>query len=178
MSTTFAYKVRDKVGAVHKGSIEGQSEQLVVAKLRELGYVPVSVVAQGKSKLTADVNARGAKGKINLHAIVVFSRQLATMVAAGLTLIRALTILADQTESKALAEVITEMRGDIERGLSFSQAVSKHPKVFPTVYIAMVRSGEVGGMLDMVLLQLATMLEKQLELRRREIGRASCRERV
>ena len=167
MSTTFAYKVRDKVGAVHKGSIEGQSEQLVVAKLRELGYVPVSVVAQGKSKLTADVNARGAKGKINLHAIVIFSRQLATMVAAGLTLIRALTILADQTESKALAEVITEMRGDIERGLSFSQAVSKHPKVFPTVYIAMVRSGEVGGMLDMVLLQLATMLEKQLELRRR-----------
>ena len=167
MSTTFAYKVRDKVGAVHKGSIEGQSEQLVVAKLRELGYVPVSVVAQGKSKLSADVNARGAKGKINLHAIVVFSRQLATMVAAGLTLIRALTILADQTESKALAEVITDMRSDIERGLSFSQAVSKHPKVFPTVYIAMVRSGEVGGMLDMVLLQLATMLEKQLELRRR-----------
>ena len=167
MSTTFAYKVRDKVGTVHKGSIEGQSEQLVVAKLRELGYVPVSVVAQGKSKLSADVNARGAKGKINLRAIVIFSRQLATMVAAGLTLIRALTILADQTESKALAEVITDMRSDIERGLSFSQAVSKHPKVFPTVYIAMVRSGEVGGMLDMVLLQLATMLEKQLELRRR-----------
>ena len=167
MSTTFAYKVRDKVGTVHKGSIEGQSEQLVVAKLRELGYVPVSVVARGKSKLSADVNARGGKGKINLRAIVIFSRQLATMVAAGLTLIRALTILADQTESKALAEVITEMRGDIERGLSFSQAVSKHPKVFPTVYIAMVRSGEVGGMLDMVLLQLASMLEKQLELRRR-----------
>ncbi len=166
MSTTFAYKVRDKVGTVHKGSIEGQSEQLVVAKLRELGYVPVSVVARGKSKLNADVKG-GAKGKINLHAIVIFSRQLATMVAAGLTLIRALTILADQIESKALAEVITEMRGDIERGLSFSQAVSKHPKVFPTVYIAMVRSGEVGGMLDMVLLQLATMLEKQLELRRR-----------
>jgi type IV pilus assembly protein PilC len=166
MSTTYAYKVRDKVGTVHKGSIEGQSEQLVVAKLRELGYVPVSVVARGKSKLSADVKG-GGKGKVNLHAIVVFSRQLATMVAAGLTLIRSLTILADQTESKALASVITEMRGDIERGLSFSQAISKHPKVFPTVYIAMVRSGEVGGMLDMVLLQLATMLEKQLELRRR-----------
>ncbi len=166
MSTTYAYKVRDKVGTVHKGSIEGQSEQLVVAKLRELGYVPVSVVARGKSKLSADVNS-GGHGKVSLHAIVIFSRQLATMVAAGLTLIRSLTILADQTESKALAAVITEMRGDIERGLSFSQAISKHPKVFPTVYIAMVRSGEVGGMLDMVLLQLASMLEKQLELRRR-----------
>ena len=167
MSTTYVYKVRDKVGTVHKGSIEGQSEQLVVAKLRELGYVPVSVVARGKSKLSADVSVRSDEGKINLHAVVVFSRQLATMVAAGLTLIRALTILADQTESKPLAAVITEMRGDIERGLSFSQAISKHPKVFPTVYIAMVRSGEVGGMLDMVLLQLATMLEKQLDLRRR-----------
>jgi type IV pilus assembly protein PilC len=166
MSTTYAYKVRDKVGTVHKGSIEGQSEQLVVAKLRELGYVPVSVVARGKSKLSADVKPSG-NGKIGLHAIVIFSRQLATMVAAGLTLIRALTILADQTESKALSAVITEMRGDIERGLSFSQAISKHPKVFPTVYLAMVRSGEVGGMLDMVLLQLASMLEKQLELRRR-----------
>ena len=165
MTTTYAYKVRDKVGAIHKGSIEGHSEQLVVAKLRELGYVPVSVTAHGKSKLSADIGGGG--GKIELRSVVIFSRQLATMVGAGLTLIRALGILADQTESKPLAAIISTMRGDIERGLSFSQAVSKHPKVFPNVYIAMVRSGEVGGMLDDVLLQLATMLEKQLELRRR-----------
>ncbi|MGZ4741227.1 MAG: type II secretion system F family protein, partial [Ilumatobacteraceae bacterium] len=139
--------------------------QLVVAKLRELGYVPVSVTAHGKSKLSADIGRGG--GKIELRSVVIFSRQLATMVGAGLTLIRALGILADQTESKPLAAIISTMRGDIERGLSFSQAISKHPKVFPTVYIAMVRSGEVGGMLDAVLLQLATMMEKQLELRRR-----------
>ena len=166
MSTiTYAYKVRDKAGAIHKGSIEGHSEQLVVAKLRELGYVPVSVTAHGKSKLSADIGHGGSK--IELRSVVIFSRQLATMVGAGLTLIRALGILADQTESKPLAAIISTMRGDIERGLSFSQAISKHPKVFPTVYIAMVRSGEVGGMLDAVLLQLASMLEKQLELRRR-----------
>ncbi len=167
MSTTYVYKVRDKVGAVHKGSIEGQSEQLVVAKLRELGYVPVSVTSRGKSKLGADVGARNGGGKIGLRPVVIFSRQLATMIGAGLTLIRALTILAGQTESKPLASVIRTMRSDIEHGLSFSQAISKHPKVFPSVYIAMVRSGEVGGMLDMVLTRLATMLEKQLELRRR-----------
>jgi type IV pilus assembly protein PilC len=166
VSTTYAYRVHDKAGAVHKGSIEGQSEQLVVAKLRELGYVPVSVTARGKSKLSADIGG-GSRSKIDLRSVVIFSRQLATMVGAGLTLIRALGILADQTESKPLAAVISTMRGDIERGLSFSQAISKHPKVFPTVYIAMVRSGEVGGMLDSVLLQLASMLEKQLELRRR-----------
>lgn len=167
MSTTYVYKVRDKIGTVHKGSIEGQSEQLVVAKLRELGYVPVSVTARGRSRLGADVNVRGKGGKIGLQAVVVFSRQLATMVSSGLTLIRALAILSEQTSSKPLAAVIDTIRNDIERGLSLSQAISKHPKVFPTVYIAMVRSGEAGGMLDMVLLQLATMLEKQLELRRR-----------
>lgn len=167
MSTTFVYKVRDKGGAIHKGSIEGQSEQLVVAKLRELGYIPVSVTSRGKSKLGADVAVRSAGGKVGLRPIVIFSRQLATMVGAGLTLIRALGILANQTESKPLAEVILTMRNDIEHGLSFSQAISKHPKVFPEVYIAMVRSGEVGGMIDLVLLRLATMLEKQLELRRR-----------
>ncbi len=168
MSMTYVYKVRDKVGTVHKGSIEGQSEQLVVAKLRELGYVPVSVMARGKSKLGSDLgNAASSEGKIKLREVVIFSRQLATMVAAGLTLIRALAILAEQTDSKPLATVITAMRNDVERGLSFSEAISKHPKVFPTVYIAMVRSGEVGGMLDSVLLQLASMLEKQLELRRR-----------
>jgi type IV pilus assembly protein PilC len=88
-------------------------------------------------------------------------------VSAGLTLIRALSILAEQTDSKPLAAVIESMRADIEKGMSFSQAVARHPKVFPSVYIAMIRSGEAGGMLDMVLLQLATMLERQLELRRR-----------
>jgi len=167
MSTTYVYKVRDKSGTIHKGSIEGHSEQLVVAKLRELGYVPVTVTARGKSRLNAEVSVRGKDGKIGLRSIVVFSRQLATMVGAGLTLIRALSILEEQTESKPLALVINTMRGDIERGLSFSQAISKHPKVFPPVYIAMVRSGEAGGMLDMVLLQLATMLERQLDLRRK-----------
>jgi type IV pilus assembly protein PilC len=166
MSSTYVYKVRDKAGSLHNGSIEGQSEQLVVAKLRQMGYAPVSVVARGKSKLSADLKV-GGEGKIDLRAVVVFSRQLATMVGAGLTLIRSLGILAEQTESKPLTAVIVTMRGDVERGLSFSQAISKHPKVFPAVYIAMVRSGEVGGMLDSVLLRLATTLEKQLELRRR-----------
>jgi type IV pilus assembly protein PilC len=98
---------------------------------------------------------------------VIFSRQLATMVNAGLTLIRALAILEGQTESEPLTAVIVVVRGDIERGLSFSQAISKHPKAFPEVYVAMVRSGETAGMLDEVLLRLSTTLEKQLELRRK-----------
>jgi type IV pilus assembly protein PilC len=97
--------------------------------------------------------------------VAVFSRQLATMLASGLSILRALMILAEQTESKAFAEVIGEVKLDIEHGLSLSQAVAKHPDVFPPIYLAMVRAGETGGVLDTVMLRLANTLEKQLELR-------------
>ena len=165
MSTTYAYKVRDKAGAVHKGNIEGQSEQLVVAKLRELGYVPVSVTSQGKSKLSADVAVRSGGDKIGLRDIVIFSRQLATMVGAGLTLIRALGILADQTESKPLAEVIRTMRSDIEKDCRSHQAISSIRRRFPGVH----RDDPLrrGRRDDRSCAAPATMLEAQLELRRR-----------
>jgi type IV pilus assembly protein PilC len=165
MSATYVYKVRDRAGAIHEGSLEAQNEQLVISKLREMGYVPLSVSRRSGSKLGADLKV--GRGKVELKDVAVFSRQLATMVNAGLTIIRALMILADQTESKTLSVIISQMRSDIERGLSLSQAVSKHPKAFPTVYVAMIRSGETGGALDEVLVRLATTLEKQLELRRR-----------
>ncbi|MGD9701838.1 MAG: type II secretion system F family protein [Acidimicrobiia bacterium] len=165
MTSTFVYKVRDRTGAVHEGSLEAQSEQLVIAKLREMGYVPVSVKQRGRSMLSADMSFGSTK--VELRDVAIFSRQLATMVNAGLTIIRALSILTEQTESKALASVALQVKGDIERGLSLSQAISKHPKVFPSVYLSMVRSGETGGMLDEVLLRLAVTLEKQLELKRK-----------
>jgi type IV pilus assembly protein PilC len=165
MTATYVYKVRDRAGAVHQGTLEAQSEQLVIAKLREMGYVPVSVKQRGRSMAAADKSIGG--NKVDLRAVAIFSRQLATMVNAGLTIIRALGILTEQTESKALAAVVTQVKGDIERGLSLSQAISKHPKVFPPVYLSMVRSGETGGMLDEVLLRLSVTLEKQLELKRK-----------
>ena len=165
MTASFVYKVRDRSGAIHEGSLEAQNEQLVIAKLREMGYVPVSVTQRRQSRLSADM-AIGSK-KVDLRDVAVLSRQLATMVNAGLSIIRALAILTEQTESKALAAVVQQVKADIEHGLSLSQAISKHPKVFPPVYLSMVRSGETGGMLDEVLLRLAVTLEKQLELRRR-----------
>jgi type IV pilus assembly protein PilC len=97
--------------------------------------------------------------------VVVFTRQLATMINAGLTILRALAILTEQTQSKALAGVAREMTQDIERGLSLSQAVARHPTVFPPVYLSMVRAGESGGALDTIMLRMADTLEKQLELR-------------
>jgi type IV pilus assembly protein PilC len=163
MSTTYAYKVRDRSGALLEGNLEADDERLVVDKLREMGYVPVSISARKASKLSLDINIGG--GKASLKDVAIFSRQLATMINSGLTILRALAILAEQAPSKAVASTVATMREDIEHGLSLSQAVAKHPKVFPSVYLSMIRAGESGGSLDEVLLRLATTLEKQLELR-------------
>ena len=162
MPATYVYKVRDKAGRLVEGSLEAQSEQLVVSRLREMGYVPLSVARKARSPWTIDISI-GQKS--NLKDLVVFSRQLATMIDSGLSILRALSILAEQTESKSLAKIIGDMKVDIEQGLSFSQAVGRQPKTFPPLYLAMVRAGEVGGVLDETMTRLAATLEKQLELR-------------
>jgi type IV pilus assembly protein PilC len=163
VATTYTYKVRDQAGRLVEGTLEAQNEQLVVTKLREMGYVPLRVSAKGRSKMSMEINI--GRSKVTLKDVAVFSRQLATMLESGLSILRGLSILAEQTENKGFVKVIGEMRLDIERGLSLSQAVARHPKVFPPVYLAMVRAGETGGMLDDVMLSLADTLEKQMELR-------------
>src|SRR5829696_1119788 len=162
MAATYVYKVRDKAGRLVEGSLEAQNEQLVVSRLRDMGYVPLSVSRKSRSPLTMEINLGK---KFEPKDLVVFSRQLATMIDSGLSILRALAILAEQTESKAMAKVVAAMKVDIEQGLSFSQAVSRHPKIFPPLYVAMVRAGETGGVLDEVMTRLASTLEKQLELR-------------
>ncbi len=97
----------------------------------------------------------------------MFARQFATMVNSGLPILKALAILEDQTECKPLANVVNEVRLDVERGSSLSQAMAKHPKVFRNLFIAMIRAGETGGVLDSVLLRLADNLEREVELRQR-----------
>jgi type IV pilus assembly protein PilC len=97
----------------------------------------------------------------------VFSRQFATMINSGLPLIRAIDILGEQSDNKLLAATLKQVRTDIERGASLSQAFGAHPKVFSRLYVAMVRSGEAGGVLDSVLMQLASTIEKQLALKRK-----------
>src|SRR5207237_8246918 len=92
-------------------------------------------------------------GHVKKKDLAVFSRQFATMVNSGLPILRALNILASQTQSKSLSKVITQVRMDVERGLSLSAAMAKHPKAFSNLYVAMVKSGETGGVLDTVLLR-------------------------
>ncbi|HYH47961.1 MAG TPA: type II secretion system F family protein [Acidimicrobiia bacterium] len=166
---TYAYKVRDRQGKLVTGTLEAESVAVVSARLRSMGYVPVSIEdsGAGKSLTSREIKIPGLSGRIKLKEVAVFSRQFATMINSGLTLLRALSILAEQTENKELARIVGEVRKDVERGSALSAALAKHPKAFSRLYVAMVRSGETGGSLDSVLLRLATTIEKQVELRRK-----------
>jgi type IV pilus assembly protein PilC len=167
MPTTFAYKVRDAGGRIVEGELEADDEALVLGKLRQMGYVPVSVSRRDGARFSAEVKLPGLSGRVKLKDVAVFSRQFATMINSGLSLVRALNILATQTENPELARVVGEVRVDVEKGSALSAALAKHPKVFNRLYLAMVRAGEVGGVLDAVLLRLAATIEKQVELRRK-----------
>ena len=165
-TTTFDYKVRDLNGKLVKGQLEADSVPLVAARLREMGYAPVEIKPVTIS-LKREITIPGVTDRVALKEVALMSRQLATMVAAGLTLVRALSVLADQIESKPLRDAMLQVRQDVEQGSSLSTSLEKLPKVFPPLYIAMVRAGEVGGQLDSVLLKLSTTLEKQVELRQK-----------
>ncbi len=164
MPDAYRYKVRDRAGNLLTGTLMADSEGLVIQRLREMGYVPLEVGRTGTG-LRMEINLR--PGYVKPRHLAVFSRQFATMVNSGLPILRALSILADQTESKELSKILTQVRVDVEQGLSLSAALAKHPKAFDDLYVAMIRSGETGGVLDAVLLRLADQLEKQVELRRK-----------
>src|SRR3954469_3305822 len=166
MPETYAYKVRDRGGKMLEGTLEAESTTLVANKLRQMGYTPINIEKAAGAGLKTEIKLFGPK-KPKLKDISVFSRQFATMINSGLSLLRSLYILSEQTENKALSKVVDEVRQDVEKGASLSQALGRHPKVFNRLYVAMVRAGETGGVLDSVLLQLADVIEKQVELRRK-----------
>jgi type IV pilus assembly protein PilC len=172
MPDTYQYKVRDRQGKLLEGSLEADSTTLVANRLRQMGYIPLAIDKKGDSGLQKEIKLPFSGGKrTKLKDIAIFSRQFATMINSGLSLLRSLYILAEQTENKALADVLNTVRQDVEKGSSLSQALARHPKTFSRLYVAMVRAGETGGVLDSVLLQLATTIEKQVELRRKRSSR-------
>jgi type IV pilus assembly protein PilC len=164
MPETYTYKARDRSGNMVNGSLEADSEGLVLQRLREMGYTPLEA-SKKSSGLNLEINLR--PGRVKLKEVAVFSRQFATMVNSGLPILRALAILAEQTESKELQKAIVGVRIDVEHGSSLSGGMSKFPKAFNDLYIAMVKSGETGGMLDEVLLRLADEIEKEVHLRQK-----------
>ncbi len=164
-TTTFDYKVRDRSGRLVSGQLDGDNLALVAAKLRDMGFAPVEIKPVKGLNFKTEINIPGLSDRVKLKEVALMSRQLATMVAAGLSLVRALNVISDQIESKPLRLAMIQVREDVEQGTLLSAALEKLPKIFPPIYIAMVRAGEVGGALDVVLLKLSTTLEKQVELR-------------
>src|SRR5215213_6726044 len=160
MADTYAYKARDRGGNVMNGTIVADNEALVLQRLREQGFMPLEVSKQGRG-MNIELTAK----KVKLKELSVFGRQFATMINSGLPILRALSILADQTENPELARVLGAVRTDVEQGASLSGAMAKHPKVFNDLFVAMVKSGETGGSLDDVLLRLADMIESEVRLR-------------
>jgi type IV pilus assembly protein PilC len=163
MPATFDYKVRDKTGALVTGQLVGDNEAIVMTRLRQMGLTPIRV-KQASTGLKMEIHLR--PGRIKLKQIAVFCRQFATMVNSGLPILRALSILTDQTESKELAKVLFAVRAGVENGSSLSAAMAEHPKAFNALFISMVKAGETGGVLDDVLLSLADQIEREVELRR------------
>ncbi len=164
-TATFEYKVRDKAGKVKTGKIDAESQAQVANKLKGMGYAPLSIT-QANAGMNKELTIPGmGKKKVKLKDLAVFSRQFATMINSGLSLLRALNILTEQTESKELSRVLGEVRNDIETGGSLSSAMAKFPETFPPLMVNMCRAGEVGGFLDQVLLQIAENYEAEVKLR-------------
>jgi type IV pilus assembly protein PilC len=161
---TFQYSVRDKTGKLVSGKLDGDSQAAVVTRLRQMGFAPVSI-RQSNAGVNKEISIPGFGKKVKLKDLAVMSRQFATMINSGLSLMRSLDILANQTENKELAKTLGSVRNDVETGESLSQSLGKHPKVFPPLLVNMCRAGEVGGFLDVVLLQVAENYEAEVKLR-------------
>jgi type IV pilus assembly protein PilC len=159
---TFVFKAVDVGGVPARGEVEAQSKQAVADQLRARGLIVLDIGTKGGSKeLNIALFERVKPGELT-----VMTRQLSTMVASGMSLLRALYVLEGQTEGKKLKETLADVRKDVEAGLLFSAALERHPKVFNPLYVAMVRAGETGGMLEDSLLRTADQLEKDDSLRR------------
>jgi type IV pilus assembly protein PilC len=160
----FDYQVRDRSGKLITGQLEADTQAAVAAKLTSMGYAPVKIEEVKTSGVNTEITLPWSN-RVKLKDLAIFSRQFATMINSGLSLIRSLSILHDQTDNKKLAETIDEIRTQVEGGSSLSQALAEHDKVFPKLYVAMVRAGETAGMLDQVLLRVAAMYEADVKLR-------------
>lgn len=163
-TATYDYSVRDTHGKIVTGKLQADSPTAVAAKLRAKGYAPINI-SESKAGLNKELSIPGFSGRVKLKDLAIMARQFATMINAGLSLLRALSILTEQTENKTLSKVLAEVRTDVETGNSFSAAMAKHPKVFPALMVNMTKAGEVGGFLDSVMLQIADNYEGEVKLR-------------
>ena len=161
----YAWQGTDRTGTARKGVMEAASEDAVVNRLRAEQITAQRVRAAGIADLELSIGTG-----VNARDLLIFTRQLATMIDAGLPLVQCLDILANQTENKSFAKILFSIKASVESGASFSEALRKHPKVFDQLYVNLVAAGEVGGILDTILLRLTTYIEKAVKLRRQVQG--------
>lgn len=161
----FAYEAVDNGGRSIRGTLEADTEQLLLSKLHEQNLHVVNVTLQKARGLTLGKLGKAKKPK--LQALVVFSRQFATMVDAGIPILRCLDILQTQTKDPCLKDTLDTVRRDVKSGMSLNEAMAKHPGVFSTLYVNMIRAAELGGILDQILDRLSMFLEKDLEIKQK-----------
>jgi type IV pilus assembly protein PilC len=161
---TFSYRARDNSGQIYTGTIEGDSREAVIDRLREMKYFIISVEKKSSGLLSQEVTFLKS---IKIRDLAIFYRQFATMVSAGLTLVNCLEILSKQTENKLLAKKIEDIKKRVEQGSTLADAFASHPETFSKLYINMIKAGEVGGVLDDILNRMATLTEKEYELRQK-----------
>jgi len=159
----YTYRALDKQGEIVQDKTEGSGTVAVAAELRQQGLLVIEVKEQRATQKDILAPFKGIK----LADLVIFSRQLATMINAGLPIVRSLYVLSEQTENPKLKDVVVAVRKDVEAGLSLSEALEKHPEAFSRLYTEMVKAGEIGGILDGVLLRVADQMERDQDLRRK-----------
>ena len=165
MTSTYQYSVRDRSGNLQSGKLDADSPAIVATKLKAMGYAPISI-NEANTGMNKELKLPKLGAKVKLKDLAILSRQFATMINSGLSLLRALTILCEQTENKELQRVLLLVRTDVETGSALSQALARHsPDIFPPLMVNMIKAGEVGGFLDSVLLQVAENFESEVKLR-------------
>jgi type IV pilus assembly protein PilC len=160
--STYVFKAMDVAGIKARGELEADSKQAVSDQLKQRGLIVIDIADKHASR---EIELSFLKS-VKASELAVFSRQLATMIASGMSILRSLYVLEEQTDGKFLKETIVAVRKDVEAGLSLSDAMRRHPKVFSPLFVAMAQAGEAGGVLEGALLRVADQLEKDASLRR------------
>src|SRR2546421_5737180 len=161
---TFSYTVRDASGQTRTGTSDAENAEILRRRLQEQGFTVADIKQTGSGRKK---QAGGGWGRVNLKDLSIFCRQFSTMIDAGVSLVRALDVLGEQTQNPKLKRILREIQTEVESGQTLSKSMQKYPKVFNNLFIGLVRAGEVGGVLEEALQRLSHFLEKDMELRRK-----------
>jgi type IV pilus assembly protein PilC len=167
--STYVFKALDVSGGKARGEVEAESKQAVSDQLKARGLIVLEISDKHGSR---EIELSFMKS-VKATELAVFARQLSTMISSGMSILRALYVLEEQTESKFLKETIVSVRKDVEAGLALSDAMARHPKVFNPLFVAMTQAGETGGVLEDALVRVADQLQKDAALRRHSRSRFS-----